>query len=458
MEEKQLQKRYGLVTAIAMVVGIVIGSGVFFKAEKILVATGGDLPTGILAWFLGGLIMVVCAYVFATMATKYEKVNGIVDYAEVAMGSKYGYFVGWFMATIYYPTLTGVLSWVSARYTCVLLGLNVSGSGCMILAAFFLISSYTINTLSPKLAGIIQVSTTIIKIIPLVLMAIFGVVIGLKNGILIDNFTSGVIADVKGNPLFTAVVASAFAYEGWIVATSINAELKDAKRNLPLALTFGTIFVVIMYILYYVGLAGAVENRIMMNGGEAGAKLAFSNVFTNIGGVLMFVFVVVSCIGTLNGVMLGCTRGFYSLAARKEGPRPEVFGTIDSHTNMPANSSVLGLFFCILWLVYFYGANISSVRWFGAFSFDSSELPIVTIYTMYIPIFVMFMIREKSFGIFKRIIMPGLGVCACVFMLVAACYAHGIAVAYYLIIFAVIMAIGVIINKKKTPLNSKNRN
>ncbi len=147
MEEKQLQKRYGLVTAIAMVVGIVIGSGVFFKAEKILVATGGDLPTGILAWFLGGLIMVVCAYVFATMATKYEKVNGIVDYAEVAMGSKYGYFVGWFMATIYYPTLTGVLSWVSARYTCVLLGLNVSGPGCMILAAFFLISSYKINTL-----------------------------------------------------------------------------------------------------------------------------------------------------------------------------------------------------------------------------------------------------------------------------------------------------------------------
>ena len=54
--EQQLTKKYGLPTAICMVVGIVIGSGIFFKAEKILNATGGDLRTGILAWIIGGLI------------------------------------------------------------------------------------------------------------------------------------------------------------------------------------------------------------------------------------------------------------------------------------------------------------------------------------------------------------------------------------------------------------------
>ena len=105
--EKGREKKYGLVMASAMVIGIVIGSGVFFKAEKVLTATGGDLPTGILAWVIGGLIMIVCAYVFSTMATRYEKVNGIVDYAEMALGSKYGYMIGWFMTTIYYPSLTG---------------------------------------------------------------------------------------------------------------------------------------------------------------------------------------------------------------------------------------------------------------------------------------------------------------------------------------------------------------
>ncbi len=448
--ENALRKKYGLLTAIAMVVGIVIGSGVFFKAEKVLTATGGDLPMGILAWFIGGLIMIVCAYVFATMATMYEKVSGVVDYAEVTLGSKYGYFIGWFLAAIYYPTLTSVLAWVSARYTCVLMGWNIVGGEAMALSGFFLLASYTLNALSPKLAGKFQVSTTVIKLIPLALMALIGTIVGLKNGILVQNFTSGVIADVSGsNPLFTAVVATAFAYEGWIIATSINAELENAKRNLPLALTFGTMFVALIYILYYTGLAGAVENSVIMKGGEAGAKLAFSSVFSNIGGTILFVFVVISCLGTLNGLMLGCTRGFYALAARDLGPEPEVFKVIDKNTDMPTNSSILGLMLCGAWLLYFFGANLVPVPWFGPFSFDSSELPIVTLYAMYIPIFVMMMVKETSLNFFKRIIMPVLAVCACIFMVVAACYSHGKAVIFYLIIFAVIMAIGMLVNSKK---------
>jgi APA family basic amino acid/polyamine antiporter len=449
--ENGLEKKYGLFTAIAMVIGIVIGSGVFFKAEKVLTSTGGDLPLGILAWVIGGLIMIVCAYVFATMATRYEKVNGVVDYAEVMMGSKYAYFLGWFMAAIYYPTLTSVLAWVSARYVCVLLGWNIVGAEAMAISGFFLVGSYAMNALSPKLAGKFQVSTTVIKLIPLALMAVVGTIVGLKNGILLTNFTSGVIADVTSdNPLFTAVVATAFAYEGWIIATSINAELKDAKRNLPLALTFGTLFVALIYILYYIGLAGAVENSVMMKGGEAGAKLAFSNIFSNVGGTVLLVFVVISCLGTLNGLMMGCTRGFYSLAARDMGPAPEIFKCIDKNTNMPTNSSIIGLLLCGAWLLYFFGANLTAVPWFGPFSFDSSELPIVTIYAMYIPIFLMMMVKEKSLNVFKRFIMPALALCACVFMVIAACYAHGKAVLFYLIVFFVIMAIGMMVmNPKK---------
>ena len=445
--ENGLQKKYGLLTAIAMVVGIVIGSGVFFKAEKVLVATGGNLPQGILAWALGGIIMIICAYVFATMATQYEKVNGVVDYAEATVGVKYGYFVGWFMATIYYPTLTSVLAWVSARYTCVLLGWDIVGSEAMALSGFYLIGIFALNALSPKLAGKFQVSTTIIKLIPLALMGIVGTIAGLSNGILVTNFTSGVIADVSGNPLFTALVATAFAYEGWIIATSINAELKDAKRNLPLALTFGTFFIAVIYILYYIGLAGAVPNSVVMQGGETGARIAFSTLFSNLGGTLVFVVVVISCLGTTNGLMMGCTRGFYSLAIRNMGPQPETYQSVDPKTNMPTNAAILGVLFSGMWLLYFFGANLTPVSWFGPFSFDSSELPIVTIYGMYIPIIIMMMKKERSLNTFKRFVMPALAICACLFMMVAAYYAHGQAVFYYLIIFAVIMAIGLIIRK-----------
>lgn len=388
--ESKLEKRYGLITAIAMVIGIVIGSGVFFKAEKVLTATGGNLTLGILAWVIGGIIMISCAYTFAVMATKYQYVNGVVDYAEATLGKKYAYYVGWFMALIYYPTLTSVLAWVSARYTCVLLGFSITGGECMTIAGLYLIASFALNSLSPILAGKFQVSTTIIKLIPLALMAVIGTVVGVGNGMIAYNFTTVVKEVNTSNALFTAVVATAFAYEGWIIATSINAELKDAKKNLPLALVGGTFVIMIIYILYYVGLAGAVTNKVMMAGGEAGAKLAFQTVFSSVGGSLLFVFVIISCLGTLNGLMLGCTRGIYSLAARNIGPKPDVFKQVDNVTNMPTNSSVFGLLLCGIWLLYFYGANLTK-PWFGFFSFDSSELPIVTIYALYIPIFVMMM-------------------------------------------------------------------
>lgn len=442
--QEGLEKRYGLLTAIAMVVGIVIGSGVFFKAERVLVATGGDLPLGILSWFLGGLVMVICAYNFAIMATKHEKVSGVVDYAEVLVSSRYGYYFAWFMATIYFPAMTSVVAWVSARYFGVLMGWDIVGPQVMTMAGLFLVGSYVVNALAPRIAGVFQVTTTVAKLIPLFLMAIIGTIFGMKNGILVQNFTTVVAPVTDGNPLFTAVVGTCFAYEGWICATSINAELKDAKKNLPRALTFGSAFVVLVYMLYYVGLAGAVENEVMMAGGETGAKIAFSTVFTNAGGTLLFVFVVISCLGTLNGLMMACTRAFYAMAVRDEGPMPHVFKVVDVVTKMPTNSALIGLMMAMIWLAYFYGANLAPTLWFGPFCFDSSELPIVTIYAMYIPIFLMQMVKGTDMNFGQRIIAPVLGIIASAFMVLAAFVSLGKAIIFYLILFAAVMLIGLL--------------
>jgi APA family basic amino acid/polyamine antiporter len=205
--------------------------------------------------------MICCSSAFAIMATKYEYVNGIVDYADVTVGKKYGYYVGWFMATIYTPTLTGVLAWVSARYLCVLIGWDIVGPECLTISFFFLMANFALNSLSPKLGGKFQVATTVIKLIPLILMAIVGTIVGLTTGMTVQNLTSAAVTTVSGNPLFAAIVATAFAYEGWIIATSINAELRDAKKNLPKALLIGATIIMVIYVLYYVGIAGAVDNR-----------------------------------------------------------------------------------------------------------------------------------------------------------------------------------------------------
>lgn len=437
----QLKEKYGLLTAIAMVVGIVIGSGVFFKAEKVLTATGGDLPLGILAWALGGIIMIICAYTFSIMANQYRNVNGLVDYAEATVGSRYAYYVAWFSTFVYYPSMTSVLAWVSARYLGVILGFDITGGSVMVISCFFLVASYAVNALSPVLAGKFQVSTTIIKLIPLLLMAIVGGIVGLANGTITENFTTVVteISGGRGMALFTAVVATAFAYEGWIIATSINAELKNAKRNLPIALVLGTLIIAIVYILYYVGLAGGASNSAVMESGEAGAKLAFETIFGKAAGVGLFVLVVISCLGTLNGLMLAATRGMYAVAVRGQGPKPKVFSEVSKHTNMPTNSAIVGLLMCAFWLVFFYGANLVDQPWFGVIAFDSSELPIITIYAVYLPIFLRMMITEKNLNPFKRFVMPTLSILSCIFMIVAAIFAHRMGVVWYLIIFAVFM-------------------
>ena len=441
--EKSLEKKYGLPTAVCMVVGIVIGSGVFFKAETVLNKTGGNMPLGILAWLVVGAIMIVCSYVFAMMATRYEKVNGLVDYAEATVGKRYAYNIGWFMAVIYTPALVSVLAWVSARYVCVLLGWDITGGACMTIACLFLCLCYVMNTISPRLAGKFQVSTTVIKMIPLCLMAVVGTIMSFSNGRMAENLASMGNSGVSaGSGLMGAMVAVAFAYEGWILATSINAELKDAKKNLPLALVAGSLIVVLTYILYYVGINGAVSPEEMMASGQNAVKLAFTRMLGNTAGTLIFVLIVISCLGTLNGLTLACCRGLYSLGIRGEGPAPEVFSQVDPATNMPVNSCTVSLALNAVWLFYFFGANLGG-GWFGNFNFDSSELPIITLYAMYIPLFIRFMKKADDLNGIRRYVLPCLALAGCGFMVYAAFVAYGVSVVtHYLIVFAVVMVIG----------------
>lgn len=455
--ETQLKKRYGLLTAISMVVGIVIGSGVFFKATKVLANTGGSMVQSLLTVGIVGLIMIICSYVFSILATRYEKVNGIVDYAEVALGKKYAYYVGWFLTIIYYPALTSCLAWVSAQYTCILFGLPLAGSAHLAIGALFLVCSYVLNALSPRLAGKFQVSTTIIKLIPLILMAVVGTIAGLLNGLTIEALSTADegLAGAGGGGILGAIVAFAFAYEGWIIATSINAELKDSKRNLPRALLIGAVIVVLVYLGYFLGLTGSLSVPAIAAAGDDLPRHAFTSLFGNVAGTLVFVIIVISCLGTTNGLMLGCCRGLYSLAVRGLGPAPKIFSQVDSETNMPTNSSIFGLLMCGIFFFY-WQVCFFETRVLGAMnipmllSWEPDELPIITLYAAYIPIFLVMMKKERDLSPFKRFVMPLLGVISCVFMVFCAFYAYKMDAVYYLLVFAVVMIIGAFFSKAKT--------
>lgn len=450
-----LNKKYGLFTAISMVVGIVIGSGIFFKAQDILKSTNGNVLLGVLAWVIGGILMVVFSATFAGYANKYEKINGVVDYSEAIVGKKYGFIIGWFLSTIYYPAMTSVLAWVSARYTLNLFGSSdITGGLCIALALLYLIGAYALNMLTPKIAGKAQVSATIIKLIPLILMAIVGTIAGLVNGTTLENLKFSASASESFDGIFGAICAAVFAYEGWIIATSINSEIKDSKKNLPKALMIGSIIVMVIYVTFFIGISSSIGVDIIIN---EGAPKAFTKLFGSFGGTLLNVFVVISCLGTLNGLMLGNVRSMYSISNRGEKTDIKIFKQVDEITNVPNNSGVITLLFCAVWFFYFYGANLNSNSIFGVFSFDSSELPILSIYMLYIPIFIIYLKKNWKTINIKDKLLNITSIILALFMIFCAIYAHGIKpfkdasingnfsfpILFYMIIFLIIMGIGI---------------
>ena len=462
-----LKKKYGLFTAVCMVVGIVIGSGIFFKAPDVLREAGYNALYSILAWIISGVIMIIIATTFAVMATKYEQVGGAVDYAEAMCGRKYAYFVGWFMSIIYYPAMTAVLAWVSARYTLVACGYveaplgffdglnsSLNSPECITLALFYLVLAYFVNTIAPRLAGKFQISSTLVKLVPIAFIAIVGTVIGLFNGNLASNFEYYTIHSSEagqGTGLFPAICSTIFAYEGWIVATSINSEIKESKKNLPVALCAGTFIIMAAYTLYNLGILGFAGIGDMIKDGTVVAFRYFGGAIAS----LINILIIISCLGTLNGLMLGGCRGIYSLASRGEGFAPETFSQVDKKTNMPHNSAIFTLLMCAVWFVYFIllGSGLFSFGRVSSYAFDSSELPIITLYALYIPILVSMIIKERELNPFKRFVLPILSLLGIGVIIYASIMKHKMGNVWYLIVFAVIMLVGYaveFINKKKS--------
>lgn len=433
-----------------MVVGIVIGSGVFFKATPVFTNNGGNMIKSILTVVVVGILMTTCAYTFSILAGKHSKVNGIVDYAEAEVGEGLAYTIGWFISVIYYPIIASTLAWVSANYTCSLF--NISNANIrLLITASYLTLSFILNVISPKISGKFQVSTTVIKLIPLIIMAVVGTIVGLINGQTLENLTQDTSALVSSSgSFFGAVVAFAFAYEGWIIATSINAELHDAKKTLPKALVIGTLIVISMYVVYFIGIASVLSTDEIIAAGDTLPKIAFTKLFGGnaVFGTIAYVFIIISCLGTMNGVMIGNCRGLYSLAVRNQGPAPKKLVNLHDKWNMPILSSVIGFAISAVWMLQWeFGLIRGMLPPF--ISFENDELPIITLYAMYIPIFISMMIKSKELHPVKRFVFPSLSIGACLFMIFSAFYAYKLQAFYYLFIFALIMLVGLMFYRDK---------
>jgi APA family basic amino acid/polyamine antiporter len=416
---EKVKKQYGLWTGIAMVVGIVIGSGVFLKAGGVLTLAGGDLKISILAWFVGGLIMVCSGFCFAIYATKVSKYNGVVDYVEQATNKKVGYGLAWLITTFYYPIIASVVALFAGSYFFKLIGLNIGLTDWQnfVFALVVLILIVGLNYLSPIIAGYFQVSTTVIKLIPILVIAVAGLFASLIVG------DGAGISNAFANPALgldvnfgEAVKKTAFAYEGWVCATAINAELKDSKKNLPRALVIGTIAILLFYIVYYISLSAFLGNAgtILQ---DANAPIAvFEKIMGTIGGAIFTVFIMISCLGTVNGVAMSCCRGMYTMSCRGQGPAPEKFSKLGRNQSVSLLSCLYGLGCMILMLGVWYLAMHGV--WIFKYLGSMDEIVCAIIYGVYITMYIYIMKTFKDCNVFQRFVMPIVAIIGSLFFVI----------------------------------------
>lgn len=164
-------KSYGLMTTIAMIVGVVIGSGIYFKVDDILNYAGGNVALGMLIIVLGSFAIVFGSLSLSELAIRHSEAGGIFYYFAHYIHPGLAASLGLFTAYVYLPTVIAVVTWVAAIFT---LGSQSSLEAQVLLAVLYLLVLTVLNIFSKWLAGLFQSLSTLIKVIPLLAIALVG--------------------------------------------------------------------------------------------------------------------------------------------------------------------------------------------------------------------------------------------------------------------------------------------
>ena len=384
--DQKLEAKYGLFTAISMVIGQVIGSGIFFKVDDVLMATQGNVLAGLLGFLIVGISVVFAGISMANYAELLPQGGGILNYVNYRFGQTASYFVGWMYMSLFYPALTAVLFTVSGIYIAHLISefINFSPTPMHFALIGFvnLIIFFFINILRPKSSGIFQQMTTVLKVLPLIFIASLGILSLFKGDVGEVNTFTQVGSGLQNQSFILLVAASfipiSFAFDGWYIATQISGEIKNSSKNLPKALIIGTISVMVIYIAYYLGIVFRMSGAEIIQLKDTYITEFARKIASNSGALLMQLFIIISVLGTSNGLLLATIRVPYQFSNLEKSRKFLNLNKIDEKTKMPVNSAIFGTVTIVFYLFIYYITNTHS--FFTERNFDISAIPIIFIY------------------------------------------------------------------------------
>ena len=340
MENKQLQKNLGIAAALSTVVGMVIGGGVFFKPQAVYTLTGGAPGLGILAWIIAGIMTITAGLTAAEVSAAIPKTGGMMVYIEEIYGKKLGFLTGWMQTVLFFPATAAAIAVMFGQQAALLLN-NSSLVMPMSIGVILLIG--ILNTFGSKTSGAIQTVSTVCKLIPLVLIIVFGFIKGSGDNPIMNPLVAEGIRPM--GIIGQLLVAILFAYDGWINVGAIAGEMKNPGKDLPKAIIGGLSIVMAINVvinLAYLWVLPASE----LAQYASPASIVAEKIFGPVGGKLINVGILVSVFGCLNGYLLTGPRIPYTLANQKL--LPATFGKLNKN-GVPANAT---LFMVVLSVIY----------------------------------------------------------------------------------------------------------
>ena len=340
MENKQLQKNLGIAAALSTVVGMVIGGGVFFKPQAVYTLTGGAPGLGILAWIIAGIMTITAGLTAAEVSAAIPKTGGMMVYIEEIYGKKLGFLTGWMQTVLFFPATAAAIAVMFGQQAAILLN-NPSLVMPMSIGVILLVG--ILNTFGSKTSGTIQTVSTVCKLIPLVLIIVFGFIKGSGDNPIMNPLVAEGIRPM--GIIGQLLVAILFAYDGWINVGALAGEMKNPGKDLPKAIIGGLSIVMAINVvinLAYLWVLPASE----LAQYASPASIVAEKIFGPVGGKLINVGILVSVFGCLNGYLLTGPRIPYTLANQKL--LPATFGKLNKN-GVPANAT---LFMVVLSVIY----------------------------------------------------------------------------------------------------------
>lgn len=371
-------KSYGLFTTIAMIVGIVVGSGIYFRADDIFAYTNGNLMLALLVLAMGSVCIIFGALSLSQLSKRCDDSGGLVAYFEHFISKRMASGFGYFQLFIYVPSVAVVIGWAAAMYTFMLLGINASFIQEISLGLVYIIVLLLLNMYRKVWGGYLQNIATIIKILPIILIVVYGIFfadpVSLRsiNG---NTFTQ----EFKEFSWISALVPLTFSFDGWTIALHIAPEVKNPKRNMPLALIISPLLILGTYLLYIFGIGKILGAKAILELGDEAVFAASKLIVGEKIGNIILLIIVISVLGVLNGILLGGIRMPQALA-EKNMIRDKGISKIDERYGISLKSALVLFLLIIFWTVVHY--FVSKYSLFNGR--DISEISIVFSYLVYL--------------------------------------------------------------------------